>query len=174
MAHFRRGERAAALEKFQEAAAFYAEAADLAGQGEALNNAAVIYRLQRRWEEAADAFARARALFAETDDVRRQGQVLGNLGDLHASQGDGEGAARLYGEGATLLAQADAHAEQAQLLRALSLLRLRQRRFLEAMMLMEESLEAHPRLSPPQKLFRLLLRFALRLLTGAPPSTDGK
>ncbi|MDX1662787.1 MAG: tetratricopeptide repeat protein [Candidatus Promineifilaceae bacterium] len=166
MAFFRRGQRDAALEKFREAAASYAAAEDPTGQGEALNNAAVIYRLQRRWQEAADAFDRARTLFREAGEVARQGQVLGNLGDLYARRGDDEAAARLYGEGAALLAQAGEHDNQAQILRALSLLRLRQRRFLEAMMLMDASLEARPRLSLSQRLFRPLLSFALRLLTG--------
>lgn len=163
---FRRGQHDEALEKFEKAAASYAEAGEKAGRAEMLNNIGVIRRLQRQWDAAIAAFSEAEAIFAETGDENRRAQVLGNLGDLYASQGEGDRAARHYSDAAEIMAQSGDRQKQAELLRALSLLRLRQRRIMEAMMLMEQSLDVRPRINLLQRLFRTLIRFATRLMGG--------
>ncbi|MDX1689220.1 MAG: tetratricopeptide repeat protein [Candidatus Promineifilaceae bacterium] len=163
---FRRGLHDEALEKFEMAAASYAEAGDKAERGEVLNNIGVIHRVRREWQAAIDAFDEAAAIFSEIGDENRRAQVLGNLGDLYAYQGERKEAARHYSDAAELMAQTGDRARQAELLRALSLLRLRQRRVMEAMMLMEQSLSVRPRLNPLQRLFRGLIRFAMRLMGG--------
>ena len=163
---FRRGLHDEALEKFEQAAASYAEAGEEAGHGEMLNNIGVIRRVQREWDAAIAAFGEAETIFAQTGDENRRAQVLGNLGDLYASQGEREKAARHYSDAAELMAQSGDRKKQAELLRALSLLRLRQWRIMEAMMLMEQSLNVRPRLNVLQRLFRSLIRFAMRLMGG--------
>lgn len=163
---FRRGLHDEALAKFQKAAASYAEAGEAAGRGEVLNNIGVIRRVQREWEAAIAAFREAEEIFAETGDENRRAQVLGNLGDLYATQGEREKAARHYSDAAELMAQSGDREKQADLLRTLSLLRLRQRRVMEAMVLMEQSLSTRPRLNPMQRLFRGLIRFAMGLMGG--------
>lgn len=163
---FRRGLHDEALQKFEAAAASYAETGDEAGRGEMLNNIGVIRRVQREWQAAIDAFDEAAAVFSETGDENRRGQVLGNLADLYAYEGEREKAARHYSDAAELMAQSGDREKQAELLRALSLLRLRQRRVMEAMMLMEQSLSVRPHLNPLQRLFRSLVRFAMRLMGG--------
>lgn len=163
---FRRGMHDEALEKFEEAAASYAEAGNKSGRAEMLNNIGVIWRVRREWRASIDAFNEAAATFAESGDENRRAQVMGNLGDLHARQGETEKAARLYSDAAELMAATGDREKQAELLRALSLLRLRQRRLMEAMMLMEQSLSVRPRLNPLQRLFRALVRFAMRLMGG--------
>ena len=164
LALFRQGQRQEAIARFEEAAASYATAGDRTGEGEALNNIGVLRRLERDWPAAQVAFQRAQTLFAEAADQVRQAQVLGNLGDLHAYQGQAEEAARAYSDAAEMMAAAGDREKQAQLLRTLSLLRLRQRRVLESMLLMAQSLEVRPRLSFPQRLFRALLNFMLSLM----------
>jgi tetratricopeptide (TPR) repeat protein len=164
LALFRQGQRQEAIARFEEAAASYAAAGDKTGEGEALNNIGVIRRLEREWPRAAEAFERAGALFAESGDPVRQAQVIGNLGDLYAYQGQAEEAARAYSDAAEKMAAAGDKEKQAQLLRALSLLRLRQRRLLEAMVIMGHSLDARPRLSIPQRVFRGLIHFMLSLM----------
>jgi tetratricopeptide (TPR) repeat protein len=161
---FRQGQRREAIERFEEAAASYAEAGDKVGEGEAYNNIGVIRRVEREWEQAAAAFARAATLFQEAGDRVREGQVLGNLGDLHAYQGEREETGRYYSDAAAIMAEAGDPEKQAQLLRALSLLRLRQRRVVEAIMLMGQSLEVRPHLSLPQRLFRGLINFMLSVM----------
>lgn len=164
LALFRQGQRQEAITRFEEAAASYAAAGNTVGEGEALNNIAVIRRVEREWGEAEAAFRRAAVLFQEAGDAVREGQVLGNLGDLHAYRGEAEEAGRYYSDAAEMMAEAGDREKQAQLLRALSLLRLRQRRVLEAIMLMDQSLEVRPHLSLPQRLFRGLTSFLLRVM----------
>lgn len=158
---FRQGRREEAVAKFEEAAASYLALGDDSGRGEALNNIAVIYRMENQPEAALEMFAEAEKVFRKSGDRGRQGMVLGNLGDLYAFQGQPEEAARHYYDGARLLAEAGEREKQAQIMRALSLLRLRQRRLLEAMSLMEESLQLRPHLNPLQRFFLFLLRFVL-------------
>lgn len=166
LALFRRGQHEEALAKFEAAAASYAESDDFAGQGEMLNNIGVVQRVLRNWDASENAFNDAIALFTSAGDDGRKGQALGNLGDLYAFRGQPEAAARYYSDGAELLAQAGDRDKQAQLLRALSLLRLRQRRIVEALGLMRQSLEVRPSLNPLQKLFLSLINFAMRLAGG--------
>ncbi|MDT8306786.1 MAG: tetratricopeptide repeat protein [Anaerolineae bacterium] len=161
LALFRQGQRQEALVRFEEAAASYAAAGNAVGAGEAHNNIGVVRRIEGDWEQAEAAFQRAAALFQEAGDPVREGQVLGNLGDLYAFRGEGEEAGRYYSDAAEMMAQAGDGEKQGQLLRALSLLRLRQRRILEAILLMRQSLDVRPRLSLPQRLFRGLINLML-------------
>ncbi len=167
LALFRRGQHEEALAKFEAAARSYAESENVAGEGEMFNNIGVLQRVLRNWDAAEKAFEQAIALFTTAGDEGRKGQALGNLGDLYAFRGQPEAAARYYSDGAEMLAKAGDHARQAQLLRALSLLRLRQRRIVESLGLMRLSLETRPALNPLQKLFLSLINFALRLAGGA-------
>lgn len=164
LALFRQGQRQEAIVRFEEAAASYAAAGNAVGEGEAHNNIGVIRRIEREWGQAEEAFRRAAALFNEARDPVREGQVLGNLGDLYAYRREGEEAGRYYSDAAAMMAEAGDREKQAQLLRALSLLRLRQRRILEAIMLMGQSLDVRPRLSLPQRLFRGLISLMLRVM----------
>jgi tetratricopeptide (TPR) repeat protein len=163
---FRRGAYDEALTVFQQSAAGFAEQGDVIRQGEMLNNMGVIYRVRREWETAVTTLTQAQTLFQQAGDMNRQAQTLGNLGDLHAASKKPDDAAHCYSQAAALFAQNNDRDKQSQVLRALSLLRLRQGRWLEAMMRMEESLTVAPRLGPGKWLFRWLLRFALGLFGG--------
>jgi tetratricopeptide (TPR) repeat protein len=163
---FQRGDYDEALAAFEQAAARFAEQDNPVGQGEMLNNMGVIYRVQREWETAVATLNQAQTLFQQAGDVSRQAQTLGNLGDLHAARKNPDDAARCYSDAAALFAQQGDRDKQSQVLRALSLLRLRQGYWLEAMMRMEESLTVATRLGPGRWLFRWLLRFALGLFGG--------
>jgi tetratricopeptide (TPR) repeat protein len=155
-----------ALAKFEAAAHAYATHQDEAGRAEMLNNMGVIYRLQRNRTAAIPVLHEAESIFIRLGDLGRQAQVLGNLADLYAAGRNRNEAARCYSTAAALLAQSNEPLKQSQVLRALSLMRLRQGYWLEAMMRMEESLRVRPRISLAQRLFRALLRFALPLITG--------
>ncbi len=163
---FQRGAYDEALAVFEQAAAGFAGQDDVVGQGEMLNNMGVIYRVKREWDTAVATLNQAQTLFQQAGDVNRQAQTLGNLGDLYAARKKPDDAARCYSEAAALFAQNNDRDKQSQVLRALSLLRLRQGRWLEAMMRMDESLTVAPRLGPGKWLLRVLLRFALGLMGG--------
>lgn len=163
---FQRGDYRQALATFESAVRAYADQHDDAGRAEMLNNIGVIHRLQRNKMPAITALSEAEAIFARLADDNRRAQTLGNLADLHAAGGNREEAARCYSEAAALFARTKDPMKQSRVLRALSLMRLRQGQWLEAMMRMEESLSVRPRLGPARWLFRALLRFALGLLVG--------
>ncbi|WP_420641385.1 tetratricopeptide repeat protein [Candidatus Leptofilum sp.] len=163
---FQQGKRREALAVFEQAAEQFAVQEDMGNQAEMLNNIGVIQRVQGESETAVATLTQAAALFNQIGDASRQAQTLGNLGDLYASQKKYTDAARHYSNAAAQFAQSNEKEKQAQVLRALSLMELRRGQWLAAIMRMEESLQARPRLSIPQRLFKWLLRFANRLLSG--------
>jgi tetratricopeptide (TPR) repeat protein len=156
-----------AVVKFNAAAAVYEEQGDGGSRLEMFNNIGVIRRLQHDWDNALSILNEAEQGFSTLGDPIRHAQVLANVGDVYADRGDREGATRYYGQSAALFAgnagSQEERAMHSQVLRALSLLHLRQRQWLAAMNLMEQSLTARLRLDPFNWLFRALLRLVLRL-----------
>lgn len=162
----KRGRRDEALARFEAAAGEYRRAGDVISEAEMHNNMAEILRLQRQWRAAQEALDKAKETFATAGDQLRLAIVLGNLGALHAATRRHEEAYRYYDEAARLFGRQGDHERRSEVLRAHSLLRLRRVQWLPAMQLMAASLQARERPSMPQRIFRLLLRFALRLLAG--------
>ena len=161
---FHRGERDEALAAFEKAAQAYASEGDTAGEAEMRNNMGVIYRLKHDWPAALDALREAEAGFRDAGDRKRQGQVMGNTGDLCSSMRKYDEAAAAYSEASELLAAEGEGDLQGQVLRAYSLMRLRQRRWVEAIDLMALSVEVRDRPSFSQRLLYYLLQFARKLL----------
>jgi tetratricopeptide (TPR) repeat protein len=161
---FNQGDREGALAIFEEAAEAYKGEGDQTGEAEMHNNAGVVHRLNRDWSEALEELQEAEAGFERAGDPKRQGQVLGNMGDLNASMGDKEKAAVSYSQASELLAEAGEGDLQGQVLRAYSLMRLRQRRWIEAIDLMALSIEVRDRPSIGQKAFYRLLQITRKLL----------
>jgi tetratricopeptide (TPR) repeat protein len=166
LALYKRGAYDEAVARFERAAQAFAAAENSHGRAEMLNNLGVLYRMQGKPELAANALEEARSTFASLGALNHQGQVMGNLGDLYAATKKRDEAANSYASSAQYFAEDGDRENQSQVLRALSLLRLRQGRWLEAMLRMHESLQVRPHISLPARLFRSLLRFALGLLTG--------
>ncbi len=164
---FQQGKHSQALSTFEQAAAAFAAQDDFGSQAEMLNNMGVVLRVQGKVDTAVTPLTHAADLFARMGDRARHAQALGNLGDLYASQKKYTEAARHYSNAAAEFAQCGEKEKQAQVLRALSLMELRRGQWLAAVMRMEESLLARPRLSLPQHLFKWLLRFATKLMHGA-------
>ncbi|MCA9897672.1 MAG: tetratricopeptide repeat protein [Anaerolineales bacterium] len=163
---FQQGKRREALPLFEQASAGFAAQEDVGNQAEMLNNMGVVLRVLGDWETAVATLTQAATLFQQIGDASRQAQTLGNLGDLYAGQKKYTEAARHYSDAAAQFAQSNEKEKQAQVLRALSLMELRRGQWLAAIMRKEESLQARPRLTFPQRLFKWLLRFANRLLGG--------
>ncbi len=161
---FQAGDYEGALAKFETAVSAYASTENLTGQAEMWNNIGVIQRMRGKKDPAKNALNQAAAAFAQIGDKNRQAQALGNLGDLHAFSKKQDEAARCYSDAAALFAEDGDQDKQSQVLRALSLMRLRQGRFMQAMMHMEESLTANPHPGIFGRLFRGMLRFVLKLM----------
>ncbi len=161
---FQQGKRREALAIFEQATAGFAAQEDIGNQAEMLNNMGVIQRVMGEKETAVTTLTQAADLFQQIGDASRQAQTLGNLGDLFAGQKKYTEAARHYSNAAAQFAQSNEKEKQAQVLRALSLMELRRGQWVAAIIRMEESLHARPRLSFPQKLFSWLLRLTSRLV----------
>ncbi len=169
---FQRGDYDGALTTFETAVNAYATANNHTGQAEMYNNIGVIHRLRGQHETALQAFQSAQTHCEAAGDDNRRAQILGNLGDLYGAQGNRDQAARSYSDAAALFAQTGDRAKQSQVLRAISLMRLRQGQWLEAMMRMEESLTVNPHRGFFGSLFLGLIRFALRLFGASPSPKD--
>lgn len=163
---FQQGKRREALTTFEQAAAGFAAQDDVGNQAEMLNNMGVVLRVLGDVETAVTTLTQAADLFQQIGDASRHDQTLGNLGDIFAGQKKYTEAARHYSNAAAQFAQSNEKEKQAQVLRALSLMELRRGQWVAAIMRMEESLQARPRLSIPQHLFKWLIRFVNRLLGG--------
>jgi tetratricopeptide (TPR) repeat protein len=164
LAAFRQGDYGRAETLFETAVTRFAAAGDSGGQGEMLNNLGIIYRLNRQHDKAIKALTEAEQLFAALPDANRQGQCVGNLADVYLAMGKKDEAAKAYSRAASLFAQANEPEKQAMVLRALSLLKVRQGHWLEAMARMWESLQVRPSPTLLQRLFARLLKFALSLM----------
>jgi tetratricopeptide (TPR) repeat protein len=165
--HYRQGAFDEAIACFVEAHSLYLEKEDQRGAAEALNNLGVIYYQQKRWPEAAEALEKAHQAFIAMEDKDGQAQALGNLGGLYRANGQLEEAARHFKDALPLFHQlGDSQAESATW-RALSTVRLRQRRWLEAVLAYDSSLICLKRLSLGQRLLHSLLGWLLHLLSGA-------
>jgi tetratricopeptide (TPR) repeat protein len=161
---FQKGARDEALSVFEQAANAFSLAGDRAGEAEMYNNIGVIYRLQKKWSESIEALVRAETGFKEAGDDLRRAQVLGNLGDLSSSMGQHEDAARYYSESSELFSSVGEGDLQGQVLRAFSLMRLKQRRWIESIDLMSLSVEVRAHPSTGQKMLYYLLQIARKLL----------
>jgi tetratricopeptide (TPR) repeat protein len=164
LTHFKQGARDEAISSFERAAEAYSIAGDSAGNAEMYNNIGVVYRLQRKWSDAIEALTQAEAGFKTAGDDLRRAQVLGNLGDLSASMRKNEDAARYYSESSELFSIVGEGDMQGQVLRAFSLMRLKQRKWIESIDLMAMSVEVRKHPSPGQRMFYYLLQFARKLL----------
>ena len=156
-----------AAERFALAQRAFAETGHELKATEMLNNVGVVYRRAGKHKEAANALEEARQTFARLGDQRRQAQALGNLGGLYRASGQIEKAARHFKDALPLFHQLGDSQAESVTWRALSTVRLRQRRWLEAVLAYDSSLTCLKRLSLGQRLFHLLLGWLLHLLSGA-------
>lgn len=164
--HYRQGALDEAIACFREAHSLYIEQEDRHGAAEVLNNLGVIYHQQGRWSEAAETLEKARQVFIAMEDKNGQAQALGNLGSLYRASGQLEKAAQHLKDAISLFHQSGDSRAESVTWRALSTVRLRQRKWLEAVLAYDSSLTCLKRLSWGQHLFHLLLEWLLRLLSG--------
>jgi len=140
---YRQGDYEVASSLFIEAESLFAEAGDLRGQGEMLNNLGVLHLQAQRWEEARKAFERAKEKFISAEDKVGLAQTLGNLGELFRRRGQREEAVGSLKEAANLLQEVGEREKEAKTLELISRIRLEERRWLEALHFYDLSLAAH-------------------------------
>lgn len=156
-----------AIACFSEAHSLYLEKGDKHSAAEVLNNLGVIYYQKKRWPEAAETLEKAHQTFVAIEDNNGQAQALGNLGSLYRARGQLEKATQYFKDAISLFHQlGDSHAESVTW-HTLSTVRLRQRRWLEAILAYDSGLACLRRLSLGQRLLHFLLGWLLHLLSGA-------
>jgi tetratricopeptide (TPR) repeat protein len=165
--HYRQGDLDEAIVCFVEAHSLYIEKGNQHGAAEMLNNLGVIYSQQERWPEAVKALKEGHQAFIVMGDADGEAQTLGNLGSLYRASGQLEKAAQHFKDALALFHQLGDSQAESTTWRALSIIRLRQRRWLEAILAYDSSLTCLKRLSLGQRLLHLLLGLPLRLLSGA-------
>lgn len=165
--HYRQGAFDEAIACFSEAHSLCIERGDQHGAAEVLNNLGVIYYQQGRWSEAAEALGEARQAFIAMEDADGQAQTLGNLGSLYRASGQLEKAAQHFKDALALFHQLGDRQAESVTWRALSTIRLRQRRWLEAILAYDSGLSCLKQLSLGQRLLHFLLEWLLSLLSGA-------
>lgn len=164
--HYRQGAFGEAIACFVEAHSLYLKKEDQHGAAEVLNNLGVIYYQQGRWAEAAEALEKAHQAFVVMKDEEGRAQALGNLGSLYRASGQLEKAARHFKDALPLFHQLGDSQAESVTWRALSTVRLRQKKWLEAVLAYDSSLTCLKRLSLGQRLLHSLLGWLLHLLSG--------
>jgi tetratricopeptide (TPR) repeat protein len=143
-----------------------------AGQGqegqaaEIANDLGVVYTVLKRWGEAEKWLAEAQQRFVRERDLSGEAQTLGNMGSMYRVRGDLKRASALLQLSADrfhIVGDAD---HRAASLRALSLVRLRQLRPLQAVAAYSAALACQPEPNLAVRLLIKLLDLPFRLRVG--------
>ena len=158
--------------RFEEALAAFAQAqqaclaiGDTRQAAETANDRGVAARQAAHFDEAEAAFNEASKLFEELGDRLSQGQVIGNLGALAESRNQNEQAAALYKEAIALFDEVGAANLSGETWRALSRLRMKQRKWFAALGAYDAGLQDIEHLTPTQHLLRRLMQVSRRLMS---------
>jgi len=130
---------------------------------EIANDIGVVYTVLKRWRDAERWLDEALQRFVQSGDLDGEAQTLGNLGSMYRVRGDlGQSAAylQLSADRFHLVGNDE---NRAASLRALSMVRLRQLRPLQAVMAYRDALACHSKPNFLVKLLRVLFDLPFRL-----------
>ena len=162
--YYRQGEFEEALAHFQRAHERYKSDGSQGSVAETANDIGVVYTAMRRWGDAEKWINEAHKLFLEIKDQDGEAQTLGNLGSMFHLQGHLLEAAanlQLASDRFHLLGDNERRMET---LKVLSMVRLRQLRFFQAVAAFEAALACHPHPTAFHKFLRRLLSLPLRVI----------
>ncbi len=161
---YRQGDLGGAQSLLHQAYDAYKPAEDQDGIAEAANDLGVLLTVQRRYEEAETWLRDAQRRFVDLQDYDGEAQTLGNLGSMYQARGDLIQAAAHLKQSVDRFQLGGDHEQRAATLKVLSVVRLRQFRFLEALAAYDAALACYPHPSGFQRLLRWLFGLPLRLL----------
>jgi tetratricopeptide (TPR) repeat protein len=156
---YREGNFEAARARLYEAYEAFKAAGDLNGVAETANDVGVLYTVQQRYTEAESWLLQAHSRFVDLQDYEGEAQTLGNLGSMCQARGDLKQAAAYLKQAADRFHLVGDDEKRSATLAVLSMVRLRQMRFLQALASYEAALACHPR----QNAFRRILRWIVGL-----------
>jgi tetratricopeptide (TPR) repeat protein len=161
---YRQGDLSGAQRLLHQAYEAYKQSEDQGGVAEAANDLGVLLTAQRQYGEAETWLRDAQRRFADLRDYDGEAQTLGNLGSMYQARGELVQAAAHLKQAADLFRLVGGHEDRAATLKTLSVVRLRQLRFLEALAAYDAALACYPQPSLLQRLLRRLFGLPLRLL----------
>jgi tetratricopeptide (TPR) repeat protein len=161
VALFRQEAYPAALEKFEEA---LRHAADRRHSAEIYNDIGVTQTRLGNYGAAHQALDEAMARFTELDDQKGQAQTLGNRAALYQAEELLDDAAETYKQSAALFEQAGENEMAMYVWQAVSRVRLKQGRHIEAIGAYEEGVDNMPKGSFKRTILQKILKMPGALL----------
>jgi tetratricopeptide (TPR) repeat protein len=161
---YRQGDMGKAQERLQQAYKVYQEQGNMNGLAETANDLGVLLTVLRRFSDAESWLRQAHRLFVEMQDYDGEAQTLGNLGSMYQSQGDLKEAAAHLQQAADRFHLVGDDERRADTLRALSIVRLRQFRFLQAVAAYDAALACNSNPTAFHRFLRRILSLPQRLL----------
>ena len=161
---YRQGDLGQAQACLQQAYQVYQDQGNMNGLAETANDLGVLFTVLRHFSEAESWLRQAHRLFVEMEDYDGEAQTLGNLGSMYQAQGDLKEAAAHLQQAAARFHLVGDDERRADTLRALSIVRLRQFRFLQAVAAYDTALACKPNPTALQRLLRRILSLPQRLL----------
>jgi tetratricopeptide (TPR) repeat protein len=161
---YRQGDYEAARTRLYDAYEAFKEADDLNGVAETANDVGVLYTVEQQYAEAESWLLQAQSRFVDLQDYEGEAQTLGNLGSMCQARGDLQQAAAYLQQAADRFHLVGDDEKRSATLRVLSMVRLRQMRFLQALAAYEAALACHPRQNAFRRVLRRIVGFPRRLL----------
>jgi tetratricopeptide (TPR) repeat protein len=155
---------------FASAGQTFKDQGDLLSAAEMRNNQSVALLRAGDSQAAWQASDGTDATFAAAGDIRRQAMALGNQAAALDALGQWKPAIEHYEQAVDLLEKAGDRELRGVTLESLSALQLKHHRQIDAMISMQSSLAAKPRLNARENILRRLIRTAFNLLQ-RPPGT---
>jgi tetratricopeptide (TPR) repeat protein len=130
------------------------------------NDIGVVYTVMQRWQDAEKCLNEAHNLFTQLEDYSGEAQALGNIGSMFRARGNLKEAAANLQLSADRFHLVGDDERRAMTLRVLSMVRLSQFRFLQALAAYDAALACVATPSAWQKFLRRIISLPLRMLSG--------
>ena len=162
---YRQGEYQNALAHLTAVHVYYLTENNEHHTAQVANDIGVVYTVMHRWQEAEKSLDEAYNLFTRLQDYSGEAQTLGNLGSLFRAKGDLKTAAANLQLSADRFHLVGDNERRAMTLKVLSMVRLSQFRFLQALVAYDMALACNRNPSIWQKFLRRLFAIPLRMLS---------
>ncbi len=161
---YKRGAFEQAIDLFERAHTAYVEEGDILASAETANNLSVALGQVHRFQAALDVLEGTYQIFQDHDEQIKAAQSLGNIAAAYEGLGELEQAEAHYQQASRHFAQLNDPESERFTLQALSRVRLRQGRAIEAVSTMRGALETGTKNTWRNRLVRKILSLPSRIL----------
>jgi tetratricopeptide (TPR) repeat protein len=163
---YRQGKFGEALSSLYVAYERYSEDGDQSRTAEVANDMGVVCTVLQHWDEAGKWLNEAHDWFTKISDYSGEAQALGNLGSMFRARGDLKQAAANFQLAADRFHLVGDDQRRAATLRALTIVRLSQFRFFQALAAYDAALACESDPTFFQRLLRRIISAPLRMIRG--------